>query len=45
MLLLLPSPYALCLHTHPQTYYVSRQFRRAVMLLKSHGVMEDGRFR
>lgn len=28
-----------------QTYYVSRQFRRAVMLLKTHGVMEDGRFR
>jgi hypothetical protein len=28
-----------------QTYYVSRQFRRAVMLLTSHGVMEDGRFR
>jgi hypothetical protein len=33
-------------HKHTlQTYYVSRQFRRAVMLLKSHGVMEDGRFR
>lgn len=28
-----------------QTYYVSRQFRRAVMLLRSHGVMDDGRFR
>lgn len=28
-----------------QTYYVSRQHRRAVMLLKNHGVMDDVRFR
>jgi hypothetical protein len=28
-----------------QTYYVSRQHRRAVMLLKQHGVLDDVRFR
>jgi hypothetical protein len=28
-----------------QTYFVSRQHRRAVMLLKHHGLMEDVRFR
>eukprot|EP00882_Tetradesmus_deserticola_P033005 GHRQ01037665.1.p1 GENE.GHRQ01037665.1~~GHRQ01037665.1.p1 ORF type:complete len:203 (+),score=102.44 GHRQ01037665.1:444-1052(+) len=28
-----------------QTYFVSRQHRRAVMLLKNHGLMEDVRFR
>jgi hypothetical protein len=38
---LIPSP-AL---PHQQTYYVSRQHRRAVMLLKQHGVLEDARFR
>ncbi|GBF89495.1 anaphase-promoting complex subunit 6 [Raphidocelis subcapitata] len=28
-----------------QTYYVSHQFRRAAMLLRQHGLMEDVRFR
>lgn len=29
----------------PQTYYVSHQFRRAAVLLRQHGLMEDLRFR
>eukprot|EP00879_Flechtneria_rotunda_P031998 GHRR01035141.1.p2 GENE.GHRR01035141.1~~GHRR01035141.1.p2 ORF type:complete len:160 (+),score=51.01 GHRR01035141.1:1167-1646(+) len=28
-----------------QTYFVSRQYRRGMMLLKHHGLMEDVRFR
>ncbi|KAF8071217.1 APC6 [Scenedesmus sp. PABB004] len=28
-----------------QTYFVSRQHRRGVMLLRAHGLLEDGRFR
>lgn len=28
-----------------QTYYVSQQYRRAIMLLTNHGLMEDVRFR
>ena len=28
----------------PQTYYVSHQFRRAAVLLRQHGLMEDLRF-